>query len=316
MHLDASDMAVSGVNVTGSSAANRITGSAQQDTIMAGAGADLVTMDVTDSFDLIDAGVGSEGDTLRLIGDPGASLTVDLGVAAGADQLTGAGDTQAQSGFQHLDASGLDGGFQLIARGSGANNLIKGTSGQDRLTGRGGSDTIDLGVDPETGDSDGEEDHVIYEAVSDGVVNNVAGASRDRIVNFDANQDRFVFRADFNGGAADLDDIEANDSFLFASNAPANFSTEHEALFIGSATSKLGDSSLYNESLTNVAAAVNKLKAFAEVGDDALIVVQGKKTTGVYYYQEQGIGTGVHASELTLLGIADALVEQSDFLLV
>jgi hypothetical protein len=321
MHFDASAMEIFGVNVTGSAAGNRITGTAMQDTIAGGLGADIVTMDVA-AYDQIDAGNGSEGDVLRLVGTASGSFTVDLGVAAGGDQLLlidAAAEAVVQSDFQHLDVAKLSGGFGVVARGSGANNNLTGTAFQDRFTGRAGADLIDLGADPVTGLSDGEEDRVFYESVADGSTAAAAAVSRDRIVHFDAGQDRVVFVGEFNITGADtdtnsanLDDIENNDSFVFAVNERANFSVEDEAMFLGAATAKLTDADLYGGGLVNLTARINAVGVSAVAGDDGLIVVQGKKTTGIYYYQELA-GGGVQANELTVLGIIDKLVQQNDF---
>jgi hypothetical protein len=321
MHADASDMQGFGVDVTGSAAGNRIAGTAMQDTIDAGTGADIVTMDVA-AYDQIDAGNGSEGDVLRLVGTASGSFTVDLGVAAGSDQLVlidAAAEAVVQSDFQHLDVAKLGGGFGVVARGSGANNNLTGTAFQDRFTGRAGADLIDLGADPVTGLSDGEEDRVFYESVADGATAAAAVVSRDRIVHFDAGQDRVVFVGEFNITGADadtnsanLDDIDNNDGFTFAVNERANFSLEDEAMFIDAAKAKLADVDLYGGGLGNLATRINAVGVTAVAGDDGLIVVQGKKTTGIYYYQELA-GAGVQANELTVLGIVDKLVQQGDF---
>jgi hypothetical protein len=56
---------------------------------------------------------------------------------------------------------------------------------------------------------------------------------------------------------------------------------------------------------------MNRAGVVSEVGDDGIVVVQGKTTTGLYYYLEKG-GAGAQGSELTLLGIFDAHLQQND----
>ena len=314
-HVDASAMTGNAVTVTGSAAANRIAGTALQDTINAGAGADVVTMDVTSSFDIVNAGAGHEGDMLKLVGEATAIITVNLGVAAGADQVTllGAGaEGVMQSGFQHLDASKLlDFGVDL--RGSGANNILIGTAGADVIAGLGGSDTIDLGVDPGTGGPDTLSDQVLYLALGDGVGAAGAAASRDRILHFSTGQDKFRLGGEFNGGEPSLDDITNNDAFAFATDERADFREEDEALLITAARARLtSDGALWGSSFDGVLTAINKVGVTAAAGDDGLIVVQGKTMTGVYYYVEMG-SAGVQAKELTLLAVIDTHAAAGDF---
>lgn len=313
-HVDASAMTGNAVNVTGSGVANRIAGTALQDTINAGAGADVVSMDVSSSFDIIDAGAGHEGDMLKLVGNATAIITVNLGVGPGADQVThlGAGaEGVMQSGFQHLDASKLlDFGVEL--RGSGANNILIGTAGADRIAGLGGSDTIDLGVDPATGDPDTLSDQVIYLSLGDGIGAAGAAASRDRILHFTAGQDKFGLGGEFNGGEPSLDDVTANDAFAFATDERAKFGEDDEALLITAAKARISDSALWTSSFDGVLTAINRVGVTAAAGDDGLVVVHGKTMTGVYYYVEMG-SAGVQAKELTLLAVIDSHAASGDF---
>jgi Ca2+-binding RTX toxin-like protein len=310
LHLDASGMTGAALDVTGSAAANRITGTAMQDTIVAGAGADIVTMDVSGSFDAIDAGAGSEGDVLRLVGTASDELVVDLGVSPGGDQLTNVGaaaEAVVQSDFQHVDASALL-AFGVDVRGSAANNVLTGTAMADRIAGLGGSDTVDAG-------SDSLSDTIVYESVSDGVNGAAAAFSRDRVLNFVSGTDKVEFAAQFNGGAGNLDDINGNDAFEFAVDERAKLSESHEALFVSASKARLAsDALLYSGSFATVAAAINRVGVTSVAGDDGLIVVQGRTQTGVYYYQELS-GAGVSGGELTLLGVFDGHLDSADFIL-
>lgn len=310
MHVDASAMTGSGVDVMGTAAVNRITGTEEEDTIAGGAGADIITMDVSTSFDAIDAGAGNEGDVLRLVGAASDVLVIDLGVTPGGDQLTDVGaaaEALVQSDFQHVDASALD-DFGIDVRGSGANNVLTGSAMADRIAGLAGSDTINAG-------GDALSDTIVYESVSDGVNGAAAAFSRDRVLNFVSGTDKVEFAAQFNGGAGNLDDINGNDAFEFALDERAKFSESHEALFVSASKARLtSDALLYSSSFATVAAAINRVGVTSVAGDDGLIVVQGKTQTGVYYYQELA-GAGVAGGELTLLGVFDGHLAATDFIL-
>ncbi len=326
-HLDASAMQDFAVDVTGSSAANRIVGSAQLDTIAGGAGADTIEMDVG-VFDAIDAGAGAEGDLLVLTGTlASVPVIIDLSAAPGSDQVDGAAaDSEVQSDFQHVDLSKLQ-GFGGEVTGNNLPNLIVGSAQQDTITGFAGSDTIDLGSKLDAEGklvADGVADRAFYSSPLDGWGAGAAAVSRDKIVHFETGKDKIVFADTFNfpGERFDLDDVTNNNSLQFISNAKADFHELHEALFISASTSKLkGEAVFYaNDPTTGapfgrILPTINKIGVVAEVGDDGLIVVNSDKAAGFYYYQETNGTAGVQAAELTLLGVLDAASNVGDFTL-
>jgi len=321
-NVDASAMTGAGMNVTGSSAANIIVGSAQADTISGGAGADRITWDAGTPTDSIDAGEPGDGDTFVIRGTAAGPIVMNLAVAPGADQLISinavADNVAIQSDFQHLDARELAGGG-LEARGNALNNTFYGSKQADILTGMAGADTFWLGGGY---GKDAAADRVVYERPEDGF--GTAGApSFDVIREFKTGQDAVVFTGAFNGGPSDLDDIGANDVFLFATNAKANFSSEHEALLITAATARFASvAALSAAGFSLPVLAINNVGVISATGDDGLIVVQAGTaatgySSGVYYYQESdGILNRVAAGELTLLGVFDAPLASSDFVFV
>jgi Ca2+-binding RTX toxin-like protein len=118
-----------------------IAGGLGEDSIIGGDGNDHVTMLVTaGNVDVANGGVGGV-DTLALVGDAGATVTVNLAAAAAGDQVIIAGETLVQNNFENLDASGLLNPVNVI--GSGGANVITGTLGLliDNLAGGGGNDT-------------------------------------------------------------------------------------------------------------------------------------------------------------------------------
>jgi Ca2+-binding RTX toxin-like protein len=326
-HLDASAMTDFAVVVTGSAAGNRIVGTAQLDTILGGAGADTIEMSV-DNFDEIDAGAGAESDLLVITGTLASEpILIDLSAEPGDDQVDGAGaDTENQSDFQHVDLSKL-GGFGGEVTGNNLPNLIVGSAQQDTMTGRGGSDTIDLGSKLDADGNvvaDGVADRVVYEAPGDGWGAGAASVSRDKIVHFEAGKDKIQLIDAFNNPdlASDLDDVANNNALQFVSNAKADFHEEHEALFISASTSKLAGEAVFyaNHPTTGtpfgrILPTINKIGITAEVGDDGLIVVNSDKAAGFYYYQETNGTAGVQSTELTLLGVLDASANANDFIL-
>src|SRR6202035_2843936 len=133
-NVDASLLSV-GATITGSSAANVITGGAGNDTIDGGGGADVINAGAGDDTVIyhgtevsIDGGAGS--DTLVL--NAGASVTaVNFAVAAGVDQT--AGDSVSVTNFENLNAGAMT--TALTVTGSAAANTITTGSGDDVIHG-------------------------------------------------------------------------------------------------------------------------------------------------------------------------------------
>ncbi|HEX9395152.1 MAG TPA: calcium-binding protein, partial [Burkholderiales bacterium] len=149
-----------GLQIIGNGGANAITGTAFADTIDGGdgadtiiglAGADLITVDVSEA-DVLNAGAVSatEANKLVLVGAATGTIVANLSLtAANADQFSS--EAGIQSGFTHVDASGVTGIFGVNLTGSVAANILIGTAQADTIVGGGGADTI--GVDVTAGDS-------------------------------------------------------------------------------------------------------------------------------------------------------------------
>lgn len=322
-NVNAATVTGNGVNITGSAGANLIVGTAQADTIVGGLGADVIVVDVAGAADTINAGGLGEGNKLVLTGAIAAPYAVTL--RSLTDQLAGMGGNQV--GFQHVDGSALTGAGGLNVLGNGLNNQLTGTLKGDTLLGGAGADTFILGGGAL---GDGATDRVVYEALADGSSGPAALASFDRIKDFISGQDKIDFSAsgpgEFNSanGLYNLDDITDNNSFVWAKDIKADFSTTHEAMLITSAKSFLKtELALTGTNLGSVVTAINRstLGVIAGAGDDGLILVQAQGgtvaapivRTGIYYYQESdGIANKVSAGELTLLGIVETKLTEND----
>jgi Ca2+-binding RTX toxin-like protein len=150
-NIDASALtSAQSVTLTGSAGANQITGGAGADTIDGGGGADKLdagagndTVTYRGGETSIDGGAGTD----MLLVAAGASLTaINLSVAAGVDQATGA--TTPIANFESIDAGVL--ATALTVTGSvGANTIVTG-SGADVIDGLGGADVISAGTGDDT----------------------------------------------------------------------------------------------------------------------------------------------------------------------
>jgi Ca2+-binding RTX toxin-like protein len=146
LNADASLLAVA-VSITGSSAANTITGGSGNDTIdgaggadviNAGAGNDTVTYHGTEAS--IDGGAGT--DTL-VFAATGGVTAINF---ASADQTVG--DSVVVANFENVNASIF--GTALTVTGSSLANVITTGSGNDTIDGGGGADVISAGVGNDT----------------------------------------------------------------------------------------------------------------------------------------------------------------------
>lgn len=153
MHVDGSSLTGGALIVTGSTAANRIIGTAGDDTLVGGLGADTLGVDASGG-DVADAGAISQGNLLLLSGAGAGTVTVDLNLTDGNDTLPPtAGDDQVdilgiQSGFLHADASGMTTSVTLV--GSAAANRLTGSQAADSISGGAGNDSIDGGLGADT----------------------------------------------------------------------------------------------------------------------------------------------------------------------
>jgi Ca2+-binding RTX toxin-like protein len=134
----------SGMNMTGSSGANTITGGSGDDVIDGAGGADTIaagagndTVWYRSGMTSIDGGAGTN--TLNLLNN----VTVNL---ANADQTTG--DSANVTNFQNVNASLVAGPVSIT--GSSVANSITGSTGNDTIDGGGGADVIDAGTGNDT----------------------------------------------------------------------------------------------------------------------------------------------------------------------
>lgn len=135
--------------------ADTIKGHGGNDTIFAGLGADIVTMGVeAGSVDDIDAGALTEGNQLLLEGSPDGIVAIDLSAADQVVSIDGVADAYLQTGFLHVDASGVTAeGVDITGTavantltGSGYDDVLRGGLGTDILTGGGGDDAFVFGA--------------------------------------------------------------------------------------------------------------------------------------------------------------------------
>jgi len=158
--LDASGLTTSGVTVTQGTAAENITGSAQDDTFAFAASLTLA--------DTVNGGLGSDTLTFTTVaaatalnlvtnveiitasGDNAVSLTtVDALVASGATlTVSGAALTTNTNVFTWNGAAELDGKFVLT--GGAGSDAITGGAGADTITGGAGADTLAGGTGADT----------------------------------------------------------------------------------------------------------------------------------------------------------------------
>lgn len=135
-------------SLTSGSGNDTVSGGVGQDAVSTGGGNDRVIMAVAaGDLDQIDAGEASEttGDTLVLSGTAAATVTVNLSVSAGADQLTDGVDALTQSNFENLDAASMLGvGVNATAASTGS--VLIGTAQNDTLVGGNGIDTFTPGA--------------------------------------------------------------------------------------------------------------------------------------------------------------------------
>ncbi|MCA0404937.1 MAG: hypothetical protein LCH39_02135 [Proteobacteria bacterium] len=161
VNIDASRLgAGQGVTLTGSTAANLITGGGGNDTIDGAGGADVIDAGAGDDAVIyrgaeIAISGGAGADYLTLLN--GSTLTtVDFSVASGTDQTIG--DTTAVSDFENLDATTMT--TAVTVTGSTAANILLTGSGDDIIHGGGGADIINAGAGNDTIDFWGNESTV------------------------------------------------------------------------------------------------------------------------------------------------------------
>ena len=153
-----------GADITGSSGANVLVGTAYADSFRAGAGNDSVTIGKASTTVAWDAADGEAGtDTLIVLGSVTTSTTESenvIDLSSTSDQVgtvNNAAEAAIQVGFENVDLSGLTvtagGGFTITAAAAGSaivgsadTDVINGGAGVDTITGGAGADTIGGGA--------------------------------------------------------------------------------------------------------------------------------------------------------------------------
>jgi len=178
--------------------------------------------------------------------------------------------------------------IESVIGSASSDTIVLGSTGGSVLGGAGG-DTITGGAGV---------DIVRYGAKTDGAAAN-AVTGMDTISGFTNGTDIIRFQSSL------FDDITVNNTFAFATNAAANFTTTHEAMLLTG--QGLLDADLTTVGFGNVLTKINTLGVTAVTSNDGLIVVQGAANTALYSYTENGTAVNnVTADELTLLGIVSA----------
>jgi Ca2+-binding RTX toxin-like protein len=202
-----------GINLAGSYGDNLLVGTSLGDTIIGwkgidtivgGGGADTITMDVgvdalvdEDDFgdgsadwDEINAGLITEGNLWILVDKPTGVVTIDLDLPDQLVGIVGSLETLTQSGFLHVDASGMrrpgdaldDENFGVVIAGTVGANKLTGTNDHDVFIGRGGGDSLVGGLGNDifvitsqgeynaalTFDGGGGDDMVIFSSITAG----------------------------------------------------------------------------------------------------------------------------------------------------
>jgi VCBS repeat-containing protein len=268
-----------------------------------------MTIDQLDFLDTLaptaNAITGNEG-AERL---SGLGLNDKLDGAAGNDTLYGGMGTDTLIGGDGEDR--LEGGDDNdLITGGGDNDVIIAGAGNDTMTGGAGADAIVAG----SGD-----DVVIYSSAADGAA--AGAASGNDIVQQFGSPDKIHFEGTLGEALDDGTGGAADDGLLtmpFGGEADFRGTSDSEGMIY---LASLTDSDLIQSNFTNVLDLINGLGVVSENGDDALFVVRGTSTTGLYYYVEStGGGDGfdggddVSAAELSLLAIVNtATLDTSGF---
>jgi hypothetical protein len=244
------------------------------------------------------------GSTLDLH-DASNTLTTKDGLVTNGEEVTIDGSGLTGANDLTFDGAIEDDGSYIVKGGAAADNItgsqeadtINGNGGGDTITGGDGADTIDVGAG-------GSNDHVVYNAASEG------GATGDDVSNliFTGNEDDI----DIGGTLEAAIDTEGDDTFEVVeatgeANGPVT-SVTTDMLFATTAISALASADA--EFTGEVANALNIMFDFTTAPNGtvlATINLTGANEVGLYAYTEAGGSTGndaVDAGELQILGVS------------
>lgn len=172
--------------IDGGSGDDIIAGGAAADTVSGGAGSDVITMDVTSNDvaygdDTLGGGASGYTDTLKLVGAQSTGTTiVNLSITGTSDQVTqinNAANAAVQTGFENLDASGLTGTQGVVVTAAATGSVIIGSGVADTITGGAGADTL-------TGNAG--NDHFVFKALqAPGNVDTITDFTSGDIIDLD-----------------------------------------------------------------------------------------------------------------------------------
>ncbi len=333
-----SDVLVGIENFTGGSAGDTITGSTAANALSGGGGNDTFNYAIGGGADTIDGGANSDtlnitgaanNDVLDVVYNGGALVTgfeggtvsnvetVNVNLGGNADTLAYTGTGAATVNLATGTASGLTSIANISnVTGSAQGDNLTGSTGANTLSGGGGIDTLNGGAGGDTLIGGAGADVINTGAANDNILDvlrfDATNEFGDTVTNFDA--DGTVDRVDF-GGALNTawDDGNNNNNLLFASGnggggavnatvgqADANI----EALLLtgaggeGVTTANLGNAGLVATAFNN------EFNITASNGEDALLVVNDTNGNSFALYQWIQAGGGeLAAGELTLIGI-------------
>ena len=333
-----SDVLVGIENFTGGSAGDTITGSTAANALSGGGGNDTFNYAIGGGADTIDGGANADvlnitgaanNDVLDVVYNGGALVTgfeggtvsnvetINVNLGGNADTLAYTGTGAATVNLATGTASGLTSIANISnVTGSAQGDNLTGNTGANTLSGGGGIDTLNGGAGGDTLIGGAGADVIDTGAANDNILDvlrfDATTEFGDTVTNFDANGT--VDRVDF-GGALNTawDDGNNNNNFLFASGnggggavsatvgqADANI----EALLLtgaggeGVTTANLGNAGLVATAFNN------EFNITAANGEDALLVINDTNGNSFALYQWIQAGGGeLAAGELTLIGI-------------
>lgn len=313
-HLDASGIGGTyGVQVTGGSGVNALTGTAYADVLDGGAGNDVITGGA--GADVIDGGTGVD----TYIAGDGAAIIVTLNTSTAATVTVIGGTDDTIVNIENvIGTSGND-----IITGDSAANTLNGDAGHDLITGGAGADSITAGEGTDIVTiGDGQDTVSLTEttAVGDTLIWNTAFAAGNTNA---ATVTGFAF-----GAGADVFDMQQN---LSNGNTTATSSlvglTPLAVASDGTATANgviftfngAGDLLAAGTTVANaVANAVTALTSGTDfssaniaTGDSLILQMNDGTNTFVFHYVADGTPATTAAADLALIGVFSGTTVQA-----